>query len=357
MGVLDRVYYGNDLWDWLWAAAATVLVFSLLRVLRSVVAGRLLAAAARSGSSLSGRVAEMLRRTRLFFILVVALYSGALVLTLSPKWQHVAQVVMVLAVALQAGSWGTLLIGYLVADYVRREPSETGEAAASAAALTFIGKLLLWVGLLIWALGNMGWEITPLVTGLGVGGIAVALAAQNFLGDLFASFSILFDKPFVVGDAISVDNLSGTVEYIGLKTTRVRSLSGEQLVFSNADLLKSRIRNFKVMQERRVLFTLGVVYQTPYEKLARIPELLREVVERQPLTRFERAHLTQYGDSALLFEVAYWVTVPSYLVYMDTHHNVNLAILKRFGEEAIEFAYPTRSVRIVHDADSSPLRR
>ena len=169
---------------------------------------------------------------------------------------------LVLAVVLQIGLWLTSLLGAVVSHYVEREIGQGSDAIGATTALTFIGRLLLWLALVLWAFDNIGWEVTTLVAGLGVTGIAVALAAQNILGDLFASFSILFDKPFVIGDFIGVDDMSGNVERIGLKTTRIKSLSGEQLVISNADLLKSRIRNFKLLQERRVAFKIGVVYQT-----------------------------------------------------------------------------------------------
>jgi small-conductance mechanosensitive channel len=207
-----------------------------------------------------------------------------------------------------------------------------------------LGRLALWSTVALLVLANLGIDVTAMVAGLGIGGIAVALAAQNILGDLFASASIVLDKPFVIGDFIIVGEDMGTVEHIGLKTTRVRSLSGEQLVFANNDLLKSRIRNFKRMNERRAAFGIGVTYQTPAEKLAAIPAMLREAVEAQSPTRFDRAHFKQYGDSALLFEVVYYVLSPDYNLYMDIQQAINLAVFRRFAEEQIEFAHPTYTV-------------
>ncbi|HPK54642.1 MAG TPA: mechanosensitive ion channel family protein, partial [Smithellaceae bacterium] len=195
-------------------------------------------------------------------------------------------------------------------------------------------------------LDNLGVNITGLVAGLGIGGIAVALAVQNILGDLLASLSIVLDKPFVIGDSIVVDSFSGTVEHIGLKTTRIRSISGEQLVFSNNDLLKSRIQNYKRMQERRVVFGFGVTYQTPLEKLPLINRIIREIIAAQPNSRFERVHFKEYGDSALNYEVVYFVMTPEYGIFMDVQETINLEIFRRFQEEGIEFAYPTRTVLI-----------
>jgi small-conductance mechanosensitive channel len=198
--------------------------------------------------------------------------------------------------------------------------------------------------LLLMALANLDVEIGPLLTGLGVGGIAVALAVQNILGDLFASLSIVLDKPFVIGDFIIVGDLMGTVEYVGLKTTRVRSLSGEQLVFANSDLLNARIRNFKRMHERRVVFTVGVTYQTPRAQLAEIPTMIREIVEGQEKARFDRAHFKGYGAFSIDFETVFYVLDPDYNLYMDVQQAINLALHERFEEHGIEFAYPTQTL-------------
>jgi small-conductance mechanosensitive channel len=174
--------------------------------------------------------------------------------------------------------------------------------------------------------------------------VAIALAAQSVLGDLFASLSIILDKPFVLGDTITVDDLSGTVEHIGLKTTRVRSSSGEQLVFSNNDLLRSRIHNLKRMRERRVAFTIGVTYETPLAKLTGLSALLRDIVQAQPRVRWERADFKSYGDSALVFEVVYFVLDPDGNLHLDTQHAINFAIFEQFRRHGIEFAHPTHTI-------------
>src|SRR5690606_319662 len=187
---------------------------------------------------------------------------------------------------------------------------------------------------------------TALIASLGVGGIAVALAAQNILGDLFSSLSIMFDKPFVVGDFIIVGEELGTVEKIGLKTTRVRSLHGEQLIFSNTDLLNSRIRNFKRMYQRRIVFSIGITYEPPYEKLKEVASMLRAIVQAHDLVRFDRAHFKGFGDSSLDFEVVYWVLDSDFNKYMDIQQAINLEIFRRFEEQGIAFAYPVRTVHL-----------
>ena len=218
------------------------------------------------------------------------------------------------------------------------------------------GALWLLVGLL--ALDQLGFDVTALIAGLGIGGVALALAVQNILGDVFACAAIALDKPFVVGDFIVVDGLRGTVENVGLKTTRVRSLDGELLVFSNADLLKSRVRNFKRMFERRIQFCIAVNYDTPADKLRRIPGWLREAVDAQPKTRFDRAHFKSYGDWALDFEVVYYVLDADYNLYMDVQQSLNLAIYERFSAEGVEFAFPTRTlfVRGAAESEAPPAR-
>lgn len=208
------------------------------------------------------------------------------------------------------------------------------------------GKLLVWSILFVIALDNIGVEVTTVITGLGIGGIAIALAAQGVLRDLFASIAIVLDRPFRTGDFVVIEDMYGTVERVGVKTTRMRSLSGEQLVFGNDDLLASRIRNYGRMEARRVLFTFGVTYDTPPEQLEAIPQMVREAIESQPGTRFDRAHFRGYGESALEFETVYYMLNADYDAYMDVQQAVNLRLLRRFREEGIEFAFPTRTLHV-----------
>ena len=233
--------------------------------------------------------------------------------------------------------------------------STVSSQAGTVTTLTMVGfvlRVIIWSVLVLIGLDNLGIDITALIAGLGIGGIAVALAIQNILGDLFASFSIVLDKPFVIGDFIIIDDCMGTVEHVGMKTTRIRSLSGEQLIFSNADLLKSRIRNYKRMFERRVVFSIGVVYQTPHEKVRRIPDMIRGAVEKNQQVRFDRAHFKAFGDYALQFEVVYWIQNPDYNVYMDIQQAINLDIMKQFDDAGISFAYPTQTLLV-----QSPVER
>ncbi|HSH12278.1 MAG TPA: mechanosensitive ion channel family protein, partial [Desulfurivibrionaceae bacterium] len=250
---------------------------------------------------------------------------------------------------IQVGIWGNALIeGWLLRYEAQGE--EIGERLTTLTAVSFVAKLALYSILIVVALDNVpGVEVTALIASLGVGGVAVALAVQNILGDLFASLSIALDKPFVIGDLIIVDDLVGTVEEIGLKTTRLRSLFGEELIFSNSDLLSSRIRNYKDLEERRVLFTIGVTYDTEAVALERIPAMIQEIVSAQELVRFDRAHFKEMGDSALVFEVVYYVLSADYNLHMDIRQVINLAIFRRFGQEGIRFAFPSRTLYVTSD--------
>ena len=346
MVFLNEMFYGNPVWVWFLALAIVTLVAVVLRVLRRIILHRLTAFAKQTATEVDDLAADLFARTRFFFVLAISLYAGSLALTLPEVATRVISTVAMLTLLIQAGIWGTGLVSFLITRSVKRKLEEDAATATSMAALSFIIKLVLWVVILLLALDSMGVDITALIAGLGIGGIAVALALQNVLGDLFGSLSIVLDKPFVIGDFIIVDELLGTVEHIGLKTTRVRSLFGEQLVFSNSDLLNSRIRNYKRMHERRIAFSLGVTYQTPYEKLAAIPDIIREIIESQEQARFDRAHFKEYGDFALGFEIVYYVLVPDYNTYMDTQQAINLAVYERFEKEGISFAYPTQTLYV-----------
>src|SRR6056297_2422181 len=207
-------------------------------------------------------------------------------------------------------------------------------------------SFLFWGIAFIFLLDNLGFNISTLVAGLGVSGIAVAIAAQGILGDLFNYFVIFFDRPFELGDFVIFDDKLGSIEKIGIKTTRIRALSGEQLVVSNSNLVNARLHNYKRMERRRVVFRIGVIYQTPLEQLKAVPGLIRGIIEEQELTQFDRSHFQGYGDFALTFETVYYVLTPDYAKYMDIQQEINLKIYEAFEHEGIEFAYPTQTIYI-----------
>ena len=287
---------------------------------------------------------ELLSDIKQFPLFFLAIYIGGLLLELPPKADKFLVVALIISLLFQGGLWGNKIIQYFIARFLQRQNGSMNGNRSVPAVLRFVSRVILWSIISLLMLDNLGINITALLAGLGVGGIAIALALQNILGDLFASLSILLDRPFEVGDFIVVGDYLGTVEHIGLKTTRIRSLSGEENIFSNTDLLQSRIRNFKRMSERRVVFSFGITYQTPAAALQHIPLTVKEIINAQSQTRFDRAHFKEYADSSLSFEVVYYVLSPDYNLYMDIQQNINLALFERFEKEHIDFAYPTRTL-------------
>lgn len=344
MPILELNAYGNPIQQWLMALVVALAVGVGLRWLKGLTARWLRGLVSRTSTDLDDLVLTLVAGTRPFFIVALAGTAGAQALTLPDGVDRAIAMIAGAVVLLQAGLWGSTVITFSVSRYIHQRLERDAASVTTVAVLSFVAKLVLWSIVLLVALDNMGVNITGLVAGLGVGGIAVALALQNILSDLFAAFSIALDRPFSIGDFIIVGDLLGTVEHIGLKTTRVRSLSGEQLVFANSDLLTSRIRNFKRMADRRVVFSFGVTYETPVDKLAAIPQLVRRVVEAQAPVRFDRAHFIAFGDFALTFEVVYYVLSPEYNLYMDIQQAINLELFRRFQELEIEFAYPTQTL-------------
>lgn len=354
MDIFNAHYLGNSFDIWLSALGVTVAVLLLFVVAKRILVNRFVQFAEKTKTQVDDLFADLFQRVRYFFLIAVSLYAGSIVLTLPPTVNRIFQGAILILVLFQTAIWGNAVISFWLSRTMKKRIEEDAASATTLAALGFISRLVLWAVILLVALANLGVDITALVAGLGLGGIAVALALQNILGDLFASLSIVLDKPFVIGDFIIVGDYLGSVEYIGLKTTRIRSLSGEQVVFSNSDLLKSRIRNYKRMFERRVVFGFGVTYQTPYEKVAAIPSMVKKIIERQPYTRFDRAHFKEYGDSSLNYEAVYYVKSPDFNTYMDTQQTINLELFKQLAEQRIDFAYPTRTVVLTHEGNASP---
>jgi small-conductance mechanosensitive channel len=346
MDILELTYWGNSLRQWATGAGITVITFVVFKVVQRIATRRLQGFAQKTSTDIDDLVVDLLSRTRFYLLLVVSLYIGGLALTTSETTHAIMRTITSLAVIIQAGVWGNGLIHYLLTRTGRQRPGEEPPNPSTIKALRFIARLILWSVVVLLALDQMGFNITALITGLGIGGIAIALALQNILGDLFASLSILLDKPFVPGDFITVDTLQGAVEHIGLKTTRVRSISGEQIILSNTDLMRSRIRNYKRMVERRIVFSIGVRYDSSYEQLRKIPSIMRQIIESESDARFDRSHFQAYGEWALLFETVYFVKSPDYLRYMDMQERINLEVHRRFREEGITFAFPTRTLTL-----------
>lgn len=350
MTIIDSIFIANSPRQWALAVVVGLTTFLVLSLVLRVVRGRLARYASRTATDWDDVVVIALAKTHALFIPILALSAAVGSLQVPERFRNVVELIAVVSLLLQIGIWLSAGFGAWLQRYTARELTGDAAAATTMSAMAFAIKLVLWTVLLLVALDNVGINVTALVAGLGVGGIAIALATQNILGDLFASLSIVLDKPFVLGDFISVDQHLGNVEHIGLKTTRIRSLWGEQLVFSNSDLLDSRLRNFGRMTHRRVAFSIGVTYQTPRDKLVLIPDILRAAVEEQEKTRFDRAHFKAYGDFSLTFETVYYVLSKEYLDYMDIQQAINLRVHERFEAEGIAFAYPTQTVFVARQS-------
>jgi len=341
---LQTIVLGNPIQDWLTALGIALAINVVVGALKWGITRRLADYLRRTQTNLDDSLIEVVRRTRQTLVFAVTLYIGVHFLELPPELDRVLKVVATLAVFVQIGLWAGTALDFWINRTRKRALNGNSAAATSLSALSFIGRVLIWTLVVLLALQNLGINVTALLAGLGVGGIAAALAVQNILGDLFASLSIVIDKPFVVGDFIVVGDVMGTVEHVGLKTTRLRSLGGEQIICPNGDLLGARVRNYKRMYERRIVFGFGVLYQTPADQLEWIPGEVKRIVESQKLTRFDRAHFQKFGDSSLDFEAVFWMKSPDYNTYMDTQQAINLALLRSFEARKIGFAYPTRSI-------------
>lgn len=344
--VLDAVVLNNPVKQWLIAAGVLIVLLVVVWVVRKVLAVRVKRIAERTTTTWDNLVVAMLHDVRLWLIFPALVYVAVGSLVIPAPVAKTIQVIAVVGVSLQLLLTSRLLIDHVLNILLKRVKTTEGTpdptVASSLGVLRVISFAIVGGIVLLLALDNLGIEVTPMLTGLGIGGIAVALAVQNVLGDLFASLTIIFDKPFVVGDFIIVGDKMGTVERIGIKSTRLRALSGEQLVFANNDLLASRIQNYKRMFERRIVFEVRVIYETTPEQLRAIPGIIREAVEQQRDTRLDRSHFKSFGAYSLDFETVYYVTKADFNLYMDVQQAINLQIFEQFAAAGIEFAYPTQ---------------
>ena len=340
---------GNTLEDWMVAFGVAVGSTVAMYAVRTFALRRMHALSQRTVSRLDDFVTKMLAKTYLVFLLAIGIHLGSMFLVLPDNYGLIVSRVAVAALIIQLAVWGDAGLRAWRAQFMQAHGD--GARKASTAILFFMARLVVWTVGFLMVLDNFGFNITTLVASLGIGGIAVALATQNILGDLFASLSIVLDKPFEIGDFIIVGDALGAVEYIGLKTTRLRGLGGEQIVFSNSDLLKSRIHNHKRMQSRRVAFILRVAYGASEAQLARIPQLVRAIVSARQDVDFERAHFFRYGEWSLDFEVVYHFRSPDYILHMDAQEAILLEIYRAFERERIQFAHPLSVIRVAEPGD------
>ncbi|MDX5346920.1 MAG: mechanosensitive ion channel family protein [Hymenobacteraceae bacterium] len=350
---LARSYFNNSVQDYLIALGIVLLGFVLVRLFKRVILQRIKAWTEQTATGADNFLIDSIERFGIPALYFGILYVGVSYLVLSERMLYILKIATTVVITYLVMRLVAQTILLVLRAFIRRQ--EGGEEKVKQ-----LGGIMLIINLVIWGIGllfifaNMGYDVTAAIAGLGIGGIAIALAAQNILGDLFNYFVIFFDRPFEVGDFIIIDQKMGTVDKIGIKTTRIKSLSGEQLVFSNSDLTNSRIHNYKRMERRRIVFKFGVIYQTTLEQLRDIPNIIKSIIAEHENVTFDRAHFSSYGDSSLDFEVVYIVLSSDYNTYMDIQQCINLRLFEEFQARGIEFAYPTRTLFVVNDQPEQP---
>jgi small-conductance mechanosensitive channel len=332
----QKVYFNNTITDYV-VALSIILVGSIaLRLVKKGVLDNIRTWSKKTQSTTDDVVVESVERFGIAALQFAIIYWGITYLTLSPKAENVIHVTTSIVVTYFLLRLISTVILILLQSNIRKQ--EQGENKIKQ-----LGGLMLLINIIIWAVGivflldNLNYNVTTIITGLGIGGIAIALAAQNILGDLFNYFVIFFDRPFEAGDFITVDDKMGTVEYVGIKTTRIRGLGGEQVIIGNSNLTGSRIHNFKRLVNRRIVFMLNLDYRTPIDKIKRVPSLIKEIVEKQSPVLFDRAHFASLGDWSLKIEVVYFVLDPDYNRFMTIQQNINLDIYETLLRNEIYF--------------------
>lgn len=343
----ETVFLANTIYQWVFAISAGVMIYVLLRSFSWLLRKRIEKYARQPQINTSDLIKDLLDHTSWLFYVWLAVYTSLRFLNIIPSVMDVIKSATIIFLLIQLGFWLIELIQYWL---TRRQLGVDGKVdykKGPLAAVSLISKVVVWTLISVLVLENIpGVHITTLIASLGIGGIAVGLALQKILSDLFASLTISIDQPFVEGDAINIGDFSGTVEHIGLKSTRIRSFTGEQVIFSNSDLLASRIRNYQSMEHRMVVFTIEVTYQTAYQNLQRIPQIVQEIVESQDKVTFNRAHFKSYTPSAISFEIAYTINSSDFTLYMNIQQKINLEIFRQFQDNEIYFAYPTRTIML-----------
>lgn len=341
--LLNQLFLGNTAKEWLITIAIIAGGLILCRIFQSIVLMRLKIISTRTSTTADDFIVTVIQRSLMPFLYVLSFYAGARNLRMDSRVEdtiHVALLAIVIFFVIRAV---IDTISYSFGRIIQRRQGEGAEARQAKGILLLV-KIIVWTAGAIFFIDNLGYNITTIITGLGIGGIAIALAAQTVLGDLFSYLVIFFDKPFETGDFIIVGDKMGTVEYIGIKTTRLRALGGEQLIMANSDLTNSRVQNYKRMEKRRIVFSIGVSYDTTSENLNSIPHIVKHIIEGLADVQFDRAHLSAFGEFSLNFEVVYFIQSADYNIYMDRQQEIYLGIAREFGKSGIEFAYPTQKL-------------
>ncbi len=353
---LSRVYFGNSIKSYLIAVLLAFGIMLALRIFRKMIVARLKKISAQTDNNYDDFLVFLLEKKIIPLLNLFAIYLGINALTLSDKADKYLMAGLKVAGVYFVAKLVTASLQFVFEQMVGKNKdaaAATVDKRKELRGIMIIVKVIIWLLSLVFLLDNLGYDVTAVVTGLGIGGIAIALAAQTILGDLFSYFVIFFDRPFELGDFITVDDKSGTVEYVGIKTTRIKSITGEQIIVSNTNLTNSRVHNFKKMERRRVVFTIGVTYQTTAEQLKQIPDIITTIIESTEHVAFDRCHFFGFGDFSLDFETVFFVDTNDYATYMTARQHINLRIFEAFAKEGIEFAYPTQTLFVERSGQPS----
>lgn len=342
--IWERVYWDNTLLAYAIAIGGILVAWMAIRIIKGVILGWIKRLTEKTANNYDDILISVIEKFFVPYLYLFVNYSIIQQLNLHPKLDKVLDGAMAFVTMFYAVRLINHVMQLSISGYMRRK-GESEERIRHLSGMLLVVKAFVWVLGLLTLANNFGFDVTTLLASLGVGGIAIALASQAVLGDLFSYLVIFFDKPFEIGDfVIMPGDFLGVVEYIGIKTTRIRSLSGEQLIISNTQMTNSIIRNYKRMERRRIVFKLGVIYQTPYQKLQRIPEMMKEIISSTPDVQFDRAHIQEYADFSINFEMVYYILSPDYNLYMDRQQSMYFRIHEAFEKEGIEFAYPTQTL-------------
>lgn len=339
----EKTFLGNPVKDWVIAFTIIAGSVLLLKLVKSIVLQQLKSWSKKTDTTIDDFLVLSIEKSILPFFYLLSIYFGLSYLSFGEKIHNIFRIAILVAATFFTVRLITSIIGYLVENFTRSQ-QDADTKRKQARGIVVIVNIVVWIMGIVFLIDNLGYDITTLVAGLGIGGIAIALAAQAVLGDLFSYFVIFFDKPFEIGDFIIIGDKMGVVEYVGIKTTRIRAIGGEQLVVSNTDLTNSRVQNYKRMEKRRVVFSIGVLYETSPDKLKLIPGMIKNIIEEQPDLVFDRVHFSNFGNFSLNFEIVYYIPTADYNIYMDRQQAINLAIFEEFQKRNIEFAYPTQKI-------------
>lgn len=339
--ILNIKFLGNSVYEYAFAIGIIIAAVIIIQIIKRKVISK----TKESGDEAlvhQELFIKAVNRLLIPFLYLGSFYIAIKTLSFGEKTDSYIQIVYEIIAAWYGIRFMVAFVNFSISKYVEKTRNEDDSKRIKPlfAFLNFV----IWIIGLLFLLDNLGFQVSTIIAGLGISGIAVALAAQAILGDLFSYFVIFFDKPFEIGDFIVFDDKKGTVEKIGIKSTKVRSLSGEVIVVSNSNLTNSRLHNFKQLNKRRVVFTTSVSYKTKLEQLKYIPEKIKEIIEGTAEAEFDRSHFLSFGDFSLNFETVYFVLTDDYKVYMNIQQEINLKMFEDFNKKGIEFAFPTQTL-------------